>query len=64
LTIPSSTELPPDALAMKSMAPRKPIQIDLINISDQKRECGHKHKIQLSKFDKASLPVSRLRSGS
>jgi hypothetical protein len=33
----------------------KPIPIDLINITNQKRECGKEHKIQLANFDKASL---------
>jgi hypothetical protein len=43
------------ALATKSMTPTKPIPNDLINITNQKRECGEECKIQLANFDKASL---------
>jgi len=40
------------------MSPTNPIQIDFINITNQKRERGEKHKIQFPKIDKASLGVS------
>src|SRR6266550_5333008 len=55
LTTPSSTEFAAAALATKSMTPTKPIPIDLINITNQKREFGKEHKIQLANFDNASL---------
>jgi hypothetical protein len=55
LTTPSSTEFAAAALATKSMTPMKPIPIDLINITNQKRECGKEHKIELANFNKASL---------
>ena len=58
LTIPCSTEPAPNALETKSASPTNPIQIDLINITNQKRKCGEKHKIHLTKIDKASLRVS------
>ena len=35
--------------------PTTPIPIDLINITNQKREYDKEHKIQLANFDKASL---------
>jgi len=50
-------------LPPKSTTPTKPIQIDLINITNQKREYGKEHKIQLMKFNKASLLVIWLRCG-
>ena len=48
---------------MKSITPTKLIPIDLINITNQKREYGKEHKIQLSNFDKASFGTIRLRAG-
>src|SRR5437667_6841208 len=39
---------------MKIMNTMRPTQIDLISITNQKRECRRKHKIQLPNFDKAS----------
>jgi hypothetical protein len=43
------------ALATNSITPMNPIPIDLINITNQKRECGKEHQIQLANFDKASV---------
>ena len=50
-----STEFAVVCLATKNMTPIKPIPIDLINITNQKRQCGKEHKIQLANFDKASV---------